>query len=138
MNLGYLSPSGKMYICSSYGHMELAMRICNTYENPEYELKNSLDCETYLLDIGYVCIRSRSVVYEHFTTRDFSKHFNAKVCVNILTDAQKNFLKQLFKNDEWYNTDQMDMAQQILEYDAMLKNSDLGDGEILNPLNIGG
>lgn len=28
MNLSYLSPSGKMYTCSSYGHMELAMQIC--------------------------------------------------------------------------------------------------------------
>lgn len=135
MNLGYLSPSGKMYTCSSYGHMELAMKICNTYENPVYELKNSLDYEVYLLDIGYVCIRSRSVEYSAFTTRKFGKYFGAKVCVNLLTDAQKDFIKNLFGTDSWYNTDQMDAAQKILDYDDLLRDTELNDEELMNPLN---
>lgn len=135
MNLGYLSPSGKMYTCSSYGHMELATKICSTYENPVYELKNSLDCEVYLLDIGYVCIRSRSVEYSSFTTRKFGKYFGAKVCVNLLTDAQKYFIKNLFETDSWYNTDQMDAAQKIIDYDESLRDMKLNDGELVNPLN---
>ena len=135
MNLGYLSPSGQMYTCSSYGHMELAMKICNTYEKPVLELKNSLDCESYLLDIGYVCIRSRSVAYSSFTTRKFGKYFGAKVCVNLLTDAQKDFIRNLFETESWYNTDQMDAAQMILDYDEFLRDAKWNDGELMNPLN---
>lgn len=135
MNLGYLSPSGKMYTCSSFGHMELAMKICNTYEKPVFELTNSLDCEMYLLDIGYVCIRSRSVEYSSFTTRKFGNYFGAKVCVNLLTDAQRDFIRNLFETSSWYNTDQMDAAQMILDYDELLRDTEWNDGELMNPLN---
>lgn len=137
MNLGYLSPSGQMYVCDYFGHLELARKICNTYEKPFIELMNSSDCELYLLDIGYVCIRSRSVEYRPFTTRKFGSHFGAKVCVNLLTDAQNDFIRNLFETKSWYNIDQMDSAQMILDYDECLRDGDieLKDGEIMNPLN---
>ena len=84
-----------------------------------------------------MCIRSRSVEYSTFTTRKFGKYFGAKVCVNLLTDAQKDFIRNLFETESWYNTDQMDAAQRILDYDERLRDGDikLSDGELINPLN---
>ena len=134
MKLGYLSPSGKMYDCNSSGHMDLAMRICNSLK-PIYELRNSVDCEQYLLNLGYVCFRSHSVEYNTFTDKKFSKHFNVEECVNILTLEQQVFIEKLFKDNKWFNTDQIDAVTNILEYDKMMKETPLINGEVINPLN---
>ena len=58
------------------------------------------------------------------------------MCVNLLTDTQKDIIKNLFETDSWYNTDQMDAAQMILEYDELLRDTELNDGELMNPLNM--
>lgn len=135
MKLGFLSPGGKLYECHSYDHLETAMKICTSFENPVYELRTNLDCEDYLMDIGYVCLRARSVNFSSFCSKKYSQHFNAKVCVNFLTNSQIEYLEKLFKNDAWFNLDQMDSADMILKYDELLRSTELSDGEVLNPMN---
>jgi hypothetical protein len=135
MKLGFLSPDGKLYECHSYDHLDTAMKICKSFENPVYELRTNLDCEDYLMDIGYVCLRARTVNFSSFCSKKYSQHFNAKFCINFLTNSQRAYLKELFKNDAWFNVDQMDSADDILKYDELLRSTELGVGEVLNPMN---
>ena len=135
MKLGFLSPDGKLYECNSYDHLDMAMKICKSFEQPIYELRTNLDCEDYLMDIGYVCLRARTVNFSNYTTRKYAEHFGAKFCINFITEAQREYIKNLYMNDEWFNTDQMDSADSILKYDELLRSAELSDGEILNPMN---
>lgn len=136
MKLGYLDRNGKLYECHSYDHLDMAMKICKSFEHPIYELRTNLDCEDYIMDVGYVCLRARTVNFSNFTTRKYAEHFGAKFCNNFLTEAQREYLENLFKSNEWFNTDQMDVANEILEYDKMIKEAEFSaeKGEIVNPI----
>lgn len=56
MIIGFLAPTGKLYSCFSYGHMDLARNMCKKLYDKEYM---SVEAEDYLLKQGFIVIRGR-------------------------------------------------------------------------------
>ena len=89
MNLGYLSPSGQFYICEYWGHGSLALRICRNIHKINTDLLTPIQAETYLFNLGYLCIRSRDISYTHYCSKKYSDSICVnKSVINILTKSQ--------------------------------------------------
>ena len=62
IDLGYLTPEGELLKCwCSWGHLVLAQKICNDLN---VKCPTRVDCEQYLLSIGYIGIRAHDIMYD--------------------------------------------------------------------------
>lgn len=98
--IGFLSPEGKFYECSSWEHGYKAKELCDSL-NIEYQ--NSVDAETNLLDIGYICFRARDIYCNH------AKHW----VTPIISDKAINFVKDNIESME--NSDKKESALSMLK-----------------------
>lgn len=85
--IGYLSPKGKFYKCSYWGHMEEAEKICKTVYN---ETKNSVFAEDFLVSKGWVIFYARNVFFAKCNEDGFK----------LLSKQQKYFLMDAIKSCE--------------------------------------
>lgn len=146
--IGYLSPEGKFYACSSYNHLNTAINIYNGLdiykdvhlsENIDYDYTNGIKAEIYLLNTGYLVFRSRDVSYNHFCTRDYGcsiSNTDNNAIVNVLTDAQINFIYKCNEDLSWNNESQLASILKITAMDdsiyESIKNNE--DNLVLNPI----
>ena len=115
MNIGYISPNGKIYVCDSYGHLDLAEAICieNNYIDEIKKLTrrySRLDCEQYLISKGYLAIYSRDV--------DHGCNIRARINQIVfplvkLSNTQEQYIKDNLNNA--FNSDQLDSMYKLLE-----------------------
>ena len=133
MNLGYLSPDGKFYTCNYWEHMSLAVRICHEITGTEFY--SGFKAEQYLLDIGYLVIRSRNIGYNSICSKEYGDSINCdKTIVNLITTAQHNYIRELFNNNSWSNLDQLDSMNEVLKTDSDFKRwLPQDDDLVLNP-----
>lgn len=135
MKLGYLSPEGDFYECFTFGHLDLAKTIVNNLKyayGESVELLTSIEAESYLLDLGWVCIRRNDIGHINFCSKKYQEYFNSKKpLINILSDRQLKFLNDI---KDWNNLDQLDSATNVMSLDNMWRNALNKDDSIeLNP-----
>lgn len=80
MICGYLSPDGKLYPCSRYGHTSKAAEIIDELEIQR--VKPFEMCEDVLLNNGWICIRTADVYKNVYD-------YNKKIL--FITDKQQEF-----------------------------------------------
>ncbi len=116
MNIGFMDPNGKMYICDSYGHLDLAESICDKYNYID-EIKqmtkyySRLDCEQYLIAKGYLAIYSRSIEHGcHAIARINDTSFQPIK----LSEYQEKFIRDNLSNA--FNSEQLSSMYILLDY----------------------
>lgn len=136
MVIGYLSPIGKFYSCLSYGHTDLALSICQKLYKSEITRFNIIDAEKYLLDLGYICFRARDVIYVHLCSKNYCNHLNTNnKLVNIISESQHNYIKNIFNSNSWNNLDQLDSMNRILNDNQSFESYLKKDSHLqLNPI----
>ena len=122
MELGYLSPSGEMYVCKPFEHLSLAKDLCTKLGFLE-DISNlnkhysSVDCENYLLAKGFVAIYSRSMTHICCSTIQIgAKCFPHKQ----LSKIQEEFIKSNLKDA--FNTQQLDAICFLLDCNDNFKD----------------
>lgn len=55
---GFLSPEAVLYACTTYDHLNTAMKIC---EKLGRKFNNGVEAEDYLMDAGWVVVRARDI-----------------------------------------------------------------------------
>lgn len=88
LDLGWLSPTGKMYKCGQYGHFELARQICTECG---YQFTNYLPDED-LMSHGWVLIMQGEIL-----DQDYHIHYNTTL---FLTPEQIRYLKPYYEDND--------------------------------------
>lgn len=88
--IGYLDPEGKLHACASCEHMRIAHEIVSELGLLKPGM-TGLDAENALLDLGWVCVRSR-YVYGRMGFQDKDKR------IIRLSDVQKAWLIAEYDN----------------------------------------
>lgn len=84
---GYLSPEGILEECESYGHTDKAKEICESLGQCHF---TGIRAEEYLLDRGYVVVRTRDVYAKlGYVHGDSFQH---------LTDKQRKWLEDNYNS----------------------------------------
>ena len=86
MKIGWLSPSGDLWECSTFDHIAKADEIIDKYRYPTLQYRAS---DEALLANGWVHISISQLTHEYRIWWN-----------NFLTMSQKNFLKKYFENEE--------------------------------------
>ena len=110
--IGYLAPDGTFTKCTSWGHSSCAASICK-------KLGVTLCgymAEVHLLNVGYVCFRSRDAYMKHYKDKEYC---NADSNYNFLTDQQIAFIEK--HQRDWNNIDQANCINDMVKYSEDLK-----------------
>lgn len=120
--IGILTPDGKFFKCSSYGHSSLATSICKKLGRDE----NGYYAENYLLNMEYIIFRARDCYMNNFKSRDFYNEYSDVVNeskeefhMNFITEAQHKFINKFKKQAN--NLEQYDYIIKMLEMDRDIK-----------------
>lgn len=110
MLCGYLSPKGEYFECDSYGHMDLAKELAETFFDQPY--LSGVKAEDLLFENGYVC----------FTGRGASFRFNPfeGVC---LSDKQRTFIEDNLPHAN--NEDQASELKDLLRWDSDIREESI-------------
>lgn len=109
--VGYLSSTGKFFDCLTYGHLELARKICLRLYNMEFD--NRINAELHLLLNGWVM----------FQDNDVSFQFKQENRWRFLTKYQKYFLMDELKICT--NESKISSIKAILNMNDILNNTRL-------------
>ena len=106
--IGFLSPEGKFTYCSSYGHSDLATKLCEKLGIDEEGYRG----EQCLLEMGYICFRSRDAYMNHYK-QDADKLDYSKEAFNFITEKQLAFIKK--HENDWNNYEQMKCIEDMVK-----------------------
>ena len=109
--LGYLSPTGKFFDCMTYGHLELARKICLRLYNAEFD--NKVQAEVHLLNEGWVMFQDYTVEFQ----------FKKEDGYRFLTSKQKYFLMD--ELDTCMDETKLSSIKMILDMNQVLNNTRL-------------
>lgn len=115
INLGFMSPSGEMYTCQPFEHLDLAKELCSKLgylDNIEKINKfySSIDCENYLLAKGFLCIYSRNMMHGCVQKIQIGDVVFPYIC---LLSIQKKYIKNNLTNA--FNMYQLEAMHRILD-----------------------
>lgn len=123
VNLGFMSPSGKMYTCQPFEHLDLAKELCSKLgflDNTEKINKfySSIDCENYLLAKGFLCMYSRNMMHGCAQKVQIGDVTFPYIC---LSSIQEEFIKNNLINA--FNMEQLEAMHLILDRNNYLNEA---------------
>ena len=123
INLGFISPSGEMYTCQPFEHLDLAKELCSKlgYLDDIEKINkfySSIDCENYLLAKGFLCIYSRNITHGCVQKAQIGNATYPYIC---LSSIQEKFIKNNLTNA--FNMEQLDAMHLILDRNNYLNEA---------------
>lgn len=103
--IGFLNPQGELIKCSSWGHLDKAVEICEEIYNKYFIYRQ--EAEDYILSLGYVAIRARDVYmsYRNNSTNEWIKLTQKQLdffanYAQEFNEGQKNDICEILNDQE--------------------------------------